>query len=159
MVAAGKYLAKIKSYGIGSTKDGKEKLDVLFVFKDEMGSEQTLWWSGYFSEKALPITAKALLTMGLKDGAKYNNLGEGPDSGLLEMDRDVEIDVKHEEFNGKTTAKIAWVNRPGGNQFMEKGMAATKLRGLNLGPALAAAKAEMGAPKEKKTKTEEELGF
>lgn len=156
MVQAGKYLAKIVAYGVGESSSGKPRIEIKFGFKDAQGVDQTLWWNGYLTEKSIQITAKALVNCGLK-GTDYDELAKGAESGMLNMEAPVEVEVQNEEFEGKTRSKIAWVNRPGGAKFMEPGLAAQKLKGLNLGGAVAAARAETGikAPPVK----EDDLGF
>jgi hypothetical protein len=143
MVAAGKYLATIKAYGVSETQSGKPRVEIQFGFKDQAGLEQTLYWYGYVTEKALAITARALVNCGLT-GTDYDALSKGAESGMLNMEKPVEIDVQHETFEGKTHPKIAWVNRPRGAQFMDPKMGATKLKGINFGAAVAAARAETG---------------
>lgn len=67
MINPGKYTAKIKDYGIGSTKAGEPKAMILFTFKDQNGAEKELTWSGSLKEgRAREITIDALLTCGLK---------------------------------------------------------------------------------------------
>ena len=143
MIKEGKYLATIKNYGVGESSTGKAKIDIQFGFKDQDGVEQTLWWNGYMTEKSIQITAKALVNCGLK-GSDYDKLAYGVESGMLNIEKPVEIEVVHDTFEGKTREKIAWVNRPGGAQFMEPGMASQKLKGLNLAAAVAAARTDTG---------------
>src|SRR3990167_7293401 len=139
----GKYLAKIINYGVSESSTGKLRVEIQFGFKDNEGAEQKLFWHGYFTEKSLPITAKALVVCGLS-GNDHDALAAGPSSGLLNMEAPVQIEVVNEEFEGKTRSKIAWVNSPGGAKFMEPKMAVQKLKGLGLGAAVAAARAETG---------------
>ncbi len=153
MVNAGKYLAMVSDYGVSESKTGKPRIEIQFKFKDEMGTENTMYWHGYITEKSLPITAKALVNCGLR-GSDYDALAAGKESGMLNTEKPVEIEIVHETFEEKTRAKIAWVNRPGGAQFMDPKAGALKLKGLNLGAAVAAVRAETGIKEDK-----EELPF
>lgn len=60
---------------------------------------------GYFSEKAEDRTMESLRLMGWK-GDDVCDLGELPN--------EVSVVVDHEKYNGKVTAKVQWVNSPGG---------------------------------------------
>lgn len=153
MIAAGKYLANIKDYGVSESSTGKPRIEIQFVCKDAMGTMHTVYWYGYVTDKSLFITAKALVNCGLK-GTNYDDLSKGISSGLLDTERPVEIDVQHEEFKGKIHAKIAWINRPSGAQFLDPQMGAMKLKGLNLGAVVAEARSKTGIKDPK-----DELGF
>lgn len=143
-VQAGKYTAKILDYGIGITKAGDPTVVVRFGF----GQGQSLIWNGSLKEgKAQEITIKALLTLGLSNEDNLEALADGIDSNLLDINREVEIDVQPDTYEGKTRMRIAWINPLGGSTFrnaMSKNEFKIKLGGMNLKAAVKAAKLERG---------------
>ena len=155
MVNAGRYTARVKDYGLATTMAGDPKVTVLFTFKDEEGKQQDMFWDGFLkSPKSKEITIDALLVCGLK-GDDLTGFENGAESGKLDLSREVEIVVNHEEFNGKTRAKIAWVNRTGGASFKDVSPdAVKKLSGLNLKADIMARRKETGIEK-----PEEKLPF
>lgn len=102
MIKAGTYQAKITNHAISETKKGDPQATVSFSFEID-GAQHSLTWFGSFKEKALPITLKALVIMGLK--------GNNP-AGPLEIGKDVLIvvDFEKDETTGKERNKISWVN-------------------------------------------------
>ncbi len=142
-VQPGKYIAKIIDYGIGTTKAG----DPTVVVKFGWGTYSMIWNGSLKPGKAQEITIKALLRMGLKDDDKLENLADGTDSGLLDLEKDVELDVQMDTYDGKTRPKIAWINEVGGGKFknaMAKDEFKTKLGGLDIRNNLKAIRHEMG---------------
>lgn len=142
-IQPGKYVAKIVDYGIGTTKAGDPTIVVRFGW-----GTSSLIWNGSLKEgKAQEITIKALLRMGLSDDDKIENLADGIDSKLLDMDRELEIDVQMDTYEGKTRPKIAWINEVGGGKFkhaMNKEEFKAKLGGMNIKSNLKAIRHEMG---------------
>ena len=127
VVAPGKYIARIKNYGVRTVKSGPSAGDpaptIQFQIRDEATAQMTdsVFWQGSFKEgKARDIALEALFTCGMT-GELFNKLAEGPISGALDLTRDLQIDVINEvtNVNGveKTYAKVAWINTPGGAAF------------------------------------------
>lgn len=101
------YRAKAREWGLGETGTGKEQVAVEFTILTEGATEQGLVWYGYFTEATLERTIESLRHMGWK--------GDDPSDGLPGLDaNEVDIVVENEEFEGRTYAKVQWVNRPGG---------------------------------------------
>lgn len=141
----GKYAARVADYAIVTTKSGDPMVNVKFVLNQ--GGEQVYWNGTLKPGKGQEITIKALLVMGLSKDAAVENLADGPSSGLLDLNKDVEIEVQMEDFNGKVTPKVRWVNEIGGAKFknaMSRQDFKARLGGLNLRGALKAAEAEVG---------------
>lgn len=153
MINAGKYIARIKDFGVGTTKAGDPKAMVMFTLKDENGTSHDMTWNGSLKEgRAREITIDALLICGLK-GDDLSRLSMGVESGILDVNSDVQLDIQHESFEGKTSAKIKWVNRPGGAAFRDKltpDLAVQKMAGLNLKADIAARRKETGLADKKK---------
>lgn len=114
---AGQYEAKIVDYGAGETSKGTPRIFVKFEVVDgnPLGGEK-IFWHGYLSAGAINNTLKALLVMGCTS-PDLEPLKNGPESGLLDMDTPVSITVEEEEYQGKITPKVKWVNALGGSKF------------------------------------------
>lgn len=101
------YRAKAKTWGLGESGTGKEQVAVEFDVLTEGAAEKNLVWYGYFTDATLERTIESLRYMGWK--------GDDPSDGLPGLDaNEVDIVVEDEEYEGKTYAKVQWVNRPGG---------------------------------------------
>lgn len=101
------YRARAKTWGLGETGTGKEQVAVEFNVLTEGAADQGLVWYGYFTDATLERTVESLRYMGWK--------GEDPSDGLPGLDaNEVELVVEDEEFEGRTYAKVQWVNKPGG---------------------------------------------
>lgn len=103
--------------------EGKNHPQVVVNFEILDGPEagRRIAWFGHFSEKTVQRTVESLRYCGFK----------GDDLALAttqKLDQEVQIVVAHEEYNGKVTAKVNWVNRAGGDGFrMAEPMAKTAL--------------------------------
>jgi hypothetical protein len=106
MIAAGKYTARVADYGVRVGETGRPSLVVRFQVDTE-----SVFWRGFFTEKTMEITTKALHAMGMKTD-QLDLLAEGPSSGVLNQDLDISIVVEHEERDGKKYAFVRWVNEP-----------------------------------------------
>lgn len=107
MMAAGRYRARAVQAALGETSTGKEQIAVEFETLDEEGAPgEHITWFGFFTEKSLEHTVRALRVCGWR-GDDINNL-----DGI--SDNEVSLVVEHEEYEGKVSAKVKWVNAPGG---------------------------------------------
>jgi len=101
----GNYRARASGAGLGETKKGDPQLAITLVLLDHAG--KVLNYYGSFSDKSFEFTMKALRACGWK-GVDLSDGFPGIDAN------EVSIAVKHDTYEGKTTAKVAWVNPPGG---------------------------------------------
>lgn len=109
MIQPGRYKAKAIEWKLGMTSTGKEQIGVLFQLED--GSAIT--WYGYFTENTTERTLESLEYMGW-DGNDITN-PQGLDTN------EVQLVVEHETGDdGKTYAKVRWVNRIGGGLAMKE---------------------------------------
>ena len=106
MLSNGVYRAKAIQGALGETKAGKEQVAVEFEILDEGFHGQRITWFGYFSEKTMDVTLRALRTMGWQ-GDDLSDL-----TGIT--NNEVSLVVEQEEYEGKWTAKVRWVNSLGG---------------------------------------------
>lgn len=106
MIPEGSYTAKAIRAALSETKTQKEQVAVDFQILDgEAKGQRISWFNGLGSDKALEHAVKGLRNCGWK-GSDLADL-----SGL---DAEVELVVVHEEYNGKTSAKVRYVNALGG---------------------------------------------
>lgn len=106
MIAAGFYKAKAVTWALGETSTGKEQVAVEFALFDEEGVEGPhMTWFGYFTDNTTESTLKALRTCGWV-GTDLSDL-QGLDAN------EVQLVIEHETYDGKTRAKVRWVNPVG----------------------------------------------
>lgn len=110
MIEKGTYTAKAVEWKLGVTGTGKEQIAVLFQLED--GSQIT--WYGYFTEKTTERTLDSLEYMGW-DGVDISD-----PVGLDRNEVRVVIDHEVSEQDGKTYARVKWVNRMGGLAVKEE---------------------------------------
>ena len=100
-IPAGTYTARALGFDFGVTQNDKDFVAVNFEITgpDQRGEQIT--WRGYFStEGAIKRTLESLRYAGWKGGP--DTLEALPGLGSNE----VELVVKHKEYNGKTYAKV-----------------------------------------------------
>lgn len=101
-----KVLARAKSWQLGESSNGKERVEVTFTYAAPDAGQQTITWYGYFStEKVMNRTIESLRTCG------WN----GDDLATMEgLDaNEVELVIADEEYENKVYTKVQWVNRAG----------------------------------------------
>ena len=113
-------------------------------------AKQTITWQGYFSGGATEHTIKALRNFGFVGEDLDKFPGQRPEN-------EVEIVVQHETNNdGKTFAKVAWVNSPNRGMKITAPIAGGELRKfaakfkatLKAAPAIVGPKAVVEEPSE-----------
>lgn len=141
MLAEGRYPARAAEWQLGFAGNGTEQVAVVFRLLEEEHQGRTITWFGFLTPDAAELTIKALITCG------WTGLDMSDLSGL--DTNDVELVVEHETYQGKTSAKVRWINRPGSggirkeNQMNEvqRRALAQKMRGL-----IVAVRKQEGAP-------------
>lgn len=106
MIPEGNYKAKKVGGAFGYSKNDKEQAAILFELVDageHTGAQMT--WHGYFTDRTEERTLKTLKGLGVADD--FSNIGEASDV-------ECSLKIKHEEYEGKVSAKIAFVNFGGG---------------------------------------------
>ncbi len=148
MIAEGTYRARAVPASVqwGVSKNDNEQVAVQFAFidADDNDTGDALTWVGFFTEKTSQRTLESLRYAGWmgNDITDLKGLGSVP----------VEVVVKHEQYEGETQVRIAWINRPGGGAFkFEKPMDDTGKRKLAARlKAMAASVPTVGAAPAKK---------
>jgi hypothetical protein len=105
-LVAGTYTARAVAGGLGFTKGGKEQVAVELQILDEEFAGETITWFGYFTEGTQERTIDALRTLGWNTN-DLDNL-----DGITE--NEVRVVLAEEEYEGKTSLKVKWINRVGG---------------------------------------------
>jgi hypothetical protein len=115
MLNEGNYRGRPVRAALGLTSTGKEQIGVQFEFVEPAGTRLT--WYGYFTDAATERTVESLRHCGWR-GDDLSVFAEG--QPLPEgFDQEVELVVKHEEYQGKTSARIAFINGGGGLAMKE----------------------------------------
>ena len=144
----GTYKAKIKDYGY-SQKEGKDpSAMVQFYLADD--PQHTITWFGSFNGGARPITVKTLVeTLGFSTD-NPEDLYKGIGSFVLNEDREYDLVIEDNTWNGVTRSKIKYINISGQTRTMEKldkSQTKVAIGGLKLKADFLAAKQSL--PKEK----------
>lgn len=128
----GKYKAIVKNYGVVTSPNGTAQVKVVFSFD---GGIEYSWYGGLASEKQQAITTKNLITLGAS-ASNIDKVELGLKGGVLNTNKEFEIVVKNNTWNGKTTPRIEYINDPtevkqGSNYLQNTGVLGT-LKGLAL---------------------------
>jgi hypothetical protein len=111
MIAEGTYLARAKDFQIRSAMNAPtEWVDVTFEVKVSEDEVADCTWMGFLTKKAMERTIEALRFCGWYGDEITNLLDDG-----LSLN-EVEVVIQHEEYKGKTRARIAFVNKIGSGQ-------------------------------------------
>lgn len=113
MVEGGIYRGLAHRALLSEASTGNAQIAVVFDLLDYPGEKLT--WFGYFTDKAFPVTMRALSACGWTG----NDFGvfDGNDGALPEeMNQEVELVVTQEQNpnSGAWQNKVQWVNKPGG---------------------------------------------
>lgn len=105
MISQGKHeaLAIEWSQVTQNEKSGREEMRVLFELCGGEHNGETITWYGYFTEKTAERTLESLRYMGWA-GTDITDI-QGLDQ------KRVQLVIEHDDYNGKTRTKVAWVNR------------------------------------------------
>src|SRR5262245_29064894 len=112
MIEAGTYKAKGRDAVMGKTSKGVEQVAVSFEILDGPEKGKSITWYGYFTEKTVDRTLESLEHCGWD--------GESLSSHSTACNLEVSIVVTHETFEGKTSAKVKWVNAGAGAAVKER---------------------------------------
>jgi hypothetical protein len=111
MINEGKYKARATDAKLGVAQTGNDTVAVAFELLDHPGEHIT--WYGYFTEKTVDRTMESLRYCGWQ-GDDVSDL-----TGI--SSNEVEIVIEHEEDReGKTRARVKWVNRAGSSKAQLK---------------------------------------
>ncbi len=113
MIKAGRYQAKfLETSGLGKSKNGSDQIVIRFELIDGDFAGHTLLWYGSFTGNAAKVTTDALRTLGW-DGKDIREFSEGKNAGNCPAGfglHDVSVTVSLNSYQGKTAARIDFVN-------------------------------------------------
>lgn len=148
---AGTHKARARESALGVTESDspKEYIGVMFEITSGDLKGKSISWRGFFSDNAVVRTLESLRHCGWTGETLADMTGLG--------DREVEIVVEPEEYNGKTHDRVRWVNRPAqllmnrmsdqaARSFAERMARLTADSKRNYGPMPAAARSGAVAP-------------
>ena len=117
MIANGTYRARATGACVLGTSAQKGTPFIEFYFKVSEGDQagSMVKWTGYFTENTNERTVAALLLCGWQ-GEDPSDFADGELHGLDSNDVDIVVEIEEYEKEGETkrSAKVQWVNRPGG---------------------------------------------
>lgn len=108
-IPKGKWLVKVLAHSMSQASTGTDR--VVVTFEDDSG--RRIDWYGAMTDRALPYTLSALRRLGWRAEEHDGQIGVLNGSSMLVGAR-AEIEVVEEEWNGRATTKVKWVNRPRG---------------------------------------------
>lgn len=139
-IRPGKFIATVQSYGIAEKKETQKAPQVAITFGyDDNGTQQTITYYGSLSNDAAPYTIKNLITCGMKTDS-IDSLCE---PGAF-TEKEVQIVIEADEYQGKTTMKVRYINEIGGAQFKALAKDAAKAQLGHFNSFIAATRKEMG---------------
>jgi hypothetical protein len=114
----------------GTSKNGGEQVGMQFEIISGPEAGRRVPWYGSFSEKlgerAKKTPAQRTIESLRLCGFKGNDLANMPSQ---ELNQEVSITVEHNEWEGKITCRVQWVNEPGsGGVRMANPLGQTELR-------------------------------
>lgn len=101
----GTFKAKALRFKTDPSSGGTPRVSVEFSVTEGPEAGSTIWWDGWLTDKAQERTCESLMHCGWT-GADFETL---PGLGT----QDVELVCEEEEYQGKKTVKVKWVNDPG----------------------------------------------
>jgi hypothetical protein len=106
VIPEGTYLARVVKGELGETKKGAVQAAIEFEFEDEAVRGQRITSYKHFTDKALKYTVAELRTCG----------HTGDDLSDLSMlgGQEVRLVIAHETYEGKTSAKVKFINSASG---------------------------------------------
>jgi len=116
MIGPGTHVAKVKNHVLAKTSTGIEQIAVTFETDDG-----TITWYGYFTDKAIKRTIESLKILGWNPEEHDHQVASLHDTGLL-VGAEAEIVVENEEYDGRTRAKVRWVNSIGTGEGVREKM-------------------------------------
>jgi len=112
MLQDGAYRAVPVSAVLGRADTGKEQICVQFQVATDDGPTETITWYGYFTDATFERTIEALRYCGWRGNDLLEFLsGRQLPAGF---DQEVQIVIESQEYNGKWSPRVRWVNSGSG---------------------------------------------
>lgn len=111
-IVPGKKVARVVAGRFVNSEKGTLGIEVSFRFK-EGESEERMQYVGWCSPLAIERTMKTLVeVLGYNGDDSVDPVSRYLLPGSLNQDRDVELVVEMEEYEGKSRPRIKWINDP-----------------------------------------------
>lgn len=159
-ITPGNYTASPIDCGISETKSGKPQVFVTFLIPQI--EKKITWFGGLSSDKAIEITGAALIRCGFR-GTDLTALTSG--IAVLNQEKQVELVIENDEWEGKVYTRVKWVNEIGGGMKdkLDQAGAAQKMAGYNIAGTMIRLQQEMGISSAKPTQqnntAQQQTGF
>lgn len=114
MITTGKKIARTAGARFIQAEKGTLGIEVAFRFKDGE-TEEKMNWVGWLSPAAIENTMKTLVeALDFNGDDTIDPATNMLNAGALNKEKDVELVIDTEEYEGKSRLRIKWVNAPGG---------------------------------------------
>lgn len=104
MITLGKHRARAVEWNIGVAGTGTMQVGILFELLDLPG--ETIDWFGFFTDASCNRTVRSMQSCGWVGNDLNDMSGMG--------DKEVQLVIEEEEYDGKKRLKVKFVNSPGG---------------------------------------------
>ena len=118
------YRGRAIACGFGVAKTGTHQIFVTFEIVEYSDADQRwlptgeeITWIGAFSDKTTERTIESLGHLGWTGDNLEELDNPTPDALAALMPNDVDLVCEPEEYDGKQTLKVRWVNAPGAGRF------------------------------------------
>jgi hypothetical protein len=108
LIPAGTYTARALATSFGTTKNGNEELTVRLAVTGGDYEGRHVWARLYFTEKTTPRSLESLGHMGF--AADFLELCEPVNDASALLPTECRVVIEHDTYNGKVSAKVAWIN-------------------------------------------------
>lgn len=120
-IQPGKYLAKVVDYWVDKTQANVPRINIKLKLSVDQNQNILQWHGSLATEKSTAIVYKTLEICGLKSRSLIGTIANGPESNALDLNREVEVDVVHENKTSRegkpyVWVSIAWINNAGGSK-------------------------------------------
>jgi len=117
----GYYAAKIVNYGLKKTKAGDPAPTIAFEVVVDAKPYRVYWQGSLKDGTARDITLKALAICGFTNVRSFANIADGPSTGLLDTEKEVQVTIQHQmdEVTGNKYIRVQWINESGGGKFKD----------------------------------------
>lgn len=110
LIPEGRYLARAIASTIGVTKNALPYVKITLLIDD---LQREIDWYGYDSPKSAERVSQDLRTLGYQGNDIEGDLRELDQERVGEfLPSQVSIVVEHEEFKGRVSARVRWINPP-----------------------------------------------
>lgn len=144
MIEPGTYVARILGGAFDKNKKGNLAIGIQFGLKDRADK---IWLVRYMTPDALEFTMKDLATLGFSSSPNTDENGRFGADQFSDPNKEFELVIDHETYEGKTRAKVKFVNEIGGGMKfgnLDPKSLKFELNSINFKAEIEAAKRKLG---------------